>query len=211
MDIKMLYSDEEIFVCVKPVGMLSEETPDRSDPQSLADILSAQNGGYIGVVHRLDRGVGGVMVYARTKKAAARLSAAVQDHTFQKTYLATVHGTPEKSDDTLVDLLYHDRAKNKTFVVTRERRGVKQAILDYETLQTEETAHGTVSLLKIRLHTGRTHQIRAQFASRRHPLVGDRKYGSTAHGDIALFCHSLTLPHPKTGVPMTFTEDAPFR
>lgn len=205
MDVKMLYRDRDIFVCLKPVGAVSEENDGRGD--SLADVLREQNGGYIGVVHRLDRGVGGVMVYARTKQAAAKLSAAVQAHTLEKIYLAVVHGMPEKSATTLTDLLYHDRIKNKTFVVDRVRNGVKEAILDYEALKTyEQEPFGKVSLLRIRLHTGRTHQIRVQFASRGLPLVGDNKYGARDRSEIALFCHSLTFPHPSTGKKLTFTE-----
>lgn len=201
----ILYQDEDIFVVCKPVGIISEESTDNT---GLADQLRMQNGGYIGVVHRLDRGVGGVMVYAKNKTAAARLSAAVQAHTLQKIYLAVVHGAPPKDADTLTDLLYHDRVKNKTYVVDRERRGVKQAILDYETLATRENGSlGTLSKLRITLHTGRTHQIRVQMASRGMPLVGDNKYGAKDRCDIALFCHSLGFPHPKTGKEMSFSLD----
>ena len=208
MEPVILYADEQIFVVKKPVGIVSEETTDGS---GLADVLREKNGGYIGVIHRLDRGVGGVMVYARTKAAAAKLSAAVQSHTLKKTYLAVVHGIPEADRDTLVDLLFHDRYKNKTFVVDRARKGVKEAILDYETLKTvDHDAFGVVSYLKIQLHTGRTHQIRVQFASRGLPLVGDNKYGAKDHSDIALFCHRLTFPHPKTGKIVSFEEDAEF-
>lgn len=202
---QILYQDEFVFVVCKPIGIVSEESADQT---GLADLLRLQNSGYVGVVHRLDRGVGGVMVYAKSKTAAARLSAAVQAHALQKIYLAVVHGKPQKEADTLVDLLYHDRVKNKTYVVDRERRGVKQAILDYETLATKEhDTHGTISKLRITLHTGRTHQIRVQMASRGFPLVGDNKYGAKDRCDIALFCHSLSFPHPKTGKRMTFSLD----
>lgn len=204
MDVRILYSDKDIFVCLKPVGVVSEET---AEGVGLADVLREQNGGYIGVVHRLDRGVGGVMVYARTKQAAAKLSAAVQAHTLEKVYLAFVHGVPTERSATLTDLLYHDRMKNKTFVVDRTRRGVKEAILDYETYKSyEQEPFGTVSLLRIRLQTGRTHQIRVQFASRGMPLVGDNKYGARDRCEIMLFCHRLTFPHPITGKRMTFSE-----
>ncbi|MBQ9760310.1 MAG: RluA family pseudouridine synthase [Clostridia bacterium] len=203
MELNILYSDSEIFVVEKPANALSEEG---TAENSLASALKEQNGGYIGVVHRLDRGVGGVMVYARTKSAAARLSAAVQSHALEKTYLAVIHGKPTEEHATLTDLLYHDRLKNKTFVVDRPRGGVKEAILDYELRKAwDDPALGTLSLVRIRLHTGRTHQIRVQFASRSHPLVGDRKYGAPSHGDIRLFCHTLTFPHPKTGKPTSFT------
>ncbi len=205
MNPQILYSDDQIFVVRKPVGILSEETADRS---SLADWLREQNNGYIGVVHRLDRGVGGVMVYAKTKPAAAKLSAAVQAHTMQKTYLAVVHGKPPEAAATLTDLLFHDRTKNKTYAVDRERRGVKPAILDYEVLSAQESpVYGTVSKLKIQLRTGRTHQIRVQFASRGLPLVGDNKYGAHDRTDIALFCCQIVFPHPKTGKILTFTQN----
>ena len=208
MEPTILYADDSIFVVKKPVGIVSEET---TDGTGLADALRAQNGGYIGVVHRLDRGVGGVMVYARTKTAAAKLSAAVQSHALQKIYLAVVHGKPEADRATLTDLLFHDRSKNKTFVVDRPRKGVKEAILDYEVLETlDHKELGTVSRLKIRLHTGRTHQIRVQFASRGLPLIGDNKYGAKDRTDIALFCHQLSFPHPKTGKIVSFEEDAEF-
>lgn len=203
MELPILYSDDHIVVCQKPVGIVSEETADR---KGLADLLRQTPNEYIGVVHRLDRGVGGVMVYAKTRAAAARLSAAVQDHSFQKEYLAVVHGTPAEPCARLTDLLFHDRAKNKTFVVARERRGVKEAILDYEVVRSVEHAQfGCISLLRIKLLTGRTHQIRVQLSSRGLPLVGDGKYGARDRCDIMLFCHRLTFPHPKTGKPLTFS------
>lgn len=205
MDIKIIYSDEHIVVCQKPVGVVSEETADHT---GLADLLRPAPDGYIGVIHRLDRGVSGVMVYAKSKLAAARLSAAVQSHALKKEYLAVVHGTPDKPADRLRDLLFHDRIKNKTFVVERERRGVKEAVLDYEIVKTatHETA-GEISLVRIALLTGRTHQIRVQFSSRGMPLVGDGKYGAHDRCDIMLFCHRLTFPHPKTGKEMSFSLD----
>ena len=156
---EILYEDRAITVAVKPPDRVSEQTPQQD---GFADLLAERNpDGYVGVIHRLDRGVGGVMVYARTPKAAARLSASVQEHRFQKEYLAMIHGIPNASSATLTDLLFHDRSRNKTFVVDRERRGVKQAILDYEVLENlHHPELGAISLVRIRLHTGRTHQIR---------------------------------------------------
>ncbi|MBQ7335951.1 MAG: RluA family pseudouridine synthase [Clostridia bacterium] len=199
----ILYQDSDLIVCIKPPDTVSENTPSKS---GLADLLTAQTGGYVGVVHRLDRGVGGVTVYAASPFAAAKLSTAIQAHQVQKQYLAAVHGTMPSPQDSLRDLLFHDRRQNKTFVVSRARAGVKEALLDYQTLQILQTEpHGILSLLRVTLHTGRTHQIRVQFASRGHALLGDGKYG--ASGDrcpIALFASQLSFPHPRTGKIMNF-------
>ena len=157
---EILFSDQNYIVCVKPVGVDSEhEVPD-----SL--------GGKVYPIHRLDKNVGGVMVYARTKAAAAQLSKAVQEGTMVKEYVAMVHGTPEESGD-WTDFLFKDSRKNKVFVVKRERKGVKKARLEYTRLTANDP-----SLVRIRLHTGRSHQIRVQFSSRGYPLVGDHKYGA---------------------------------
>ena len=201
---EILFEDAAVCVAVKPADLLSEQTPDQS---GFADLVAARNkNGYVGVIHRLDRGVGGVMVYAREPRAAAKLSAAVQAREMKKVYLAIVHGEPSASSGELRDLLFHDRIKNKTFVVDRERRGVKEAILSYETLGSIDHAeHGRLSLLRIELQTGRTHQIRVQFSSRGMPLLGDGKYGARDRCPIALFSHRLSFPHPRTGAPMSFS------
>ena len=203
---EILFEDRSITVAIKPPNCISEQT-DRGD--GFADLLAQRNrNGYIGVVHRLDRGVGGVMVYARTPEAAARLSACVQSRTLQKEYLALVHGVPTPSADRLCDLLFHDRIRNKTFVVDRPRKGVKDAILDYTVVKTwEDALLGAYSLLRIQLLTGRTHQIRAQLSYRGHPLLGDGKYGSIARCPIALFCRSIAFPHPITGALMHFEAE----
>ena len=202
---EILYQDTAITVAVKPPQLLSEQT-ERGD--GFADLLAAQNKNrYVGVIHRLDRGVGGVMVYARTPQAAAKLSSAVQNHLLKKEYLAVIHGEMPDSSGRLCDLLYHDRAKNKTFVVDRERKGVKDAALDYQVVKViEHPEYGTLSLVRVLLLTGRTHQIRVQFSSRRHPLLGDGKYGAHDACPIALFSHSLTLPHPTSGKPLCFEQ-----
>ena len=180
MDI--LFCDPDIAVCIKPVGLDSEH----DIPQALKEQL----GGDIFPIHRLDRAVGGVMVYARTKKSAAALSKAVQNGDVIKEYLALVHGTPPENGD-WEDWLFKDSRKNKVFVVKRERRGVKKARLTF----VRKTA-GESSLVHIRLYTGRTHQIRVQFASRGYPLVGDRKYGAKDNETAPmLFSHRLTFPH----------------
>ena len=202
---ELLYEDRHLWVAVKPAELLSEQTPNKD---GFADLLANENKGYVGVIHRLDRGVGGVMVYAKTPVSAAKLSAAVQKHEMQKEYLAVVCGRPTEESATLKDLLFHDRFANKTFVVDRARKGVKEAILDYQTLETIHDEHlGDFSLLKIRLHTGRTHQIRAQFSHRRLPLLGDRKYGGFSSDSIALFSHSLSFVHPITGKELSFSKE----
>lgn len=203
---EILFEDEYITVAIKPPDALSEQT---ASQDGFADLLAKRNPNeYVGVIHRLDRGVGGVMVYARTPFAAARLSAAVQERTLKKEYLAIVHGEPQSSTGRLCDLLFHDRFKNKTFVVDRARKGVKEAILDYEVQDSiEHPEEGRLSLIRISLLTGRTHQIRVQFSSRGTPLLGDRKYGAPSHGVIGLFSHAITFPHPKTGKRMTFSAN----
>ncbi len=199
---EVLFEDHHIIVCIKPPHLSSEQTASQN---GFADLLAAQNGGYIGVVHRLDLGVGGVMVYAKTRDAAARLSRDVQEHRLEKEYLAAVHGVPQEPVGTLRDLLFHDRRLNKTFAVTRERAGVKEAILDYTVQKTAESEYGALTLVRVKLHTGRTHQIRVQFASRKHPLVGDGKYGARDRSPIALFSTRLAFSHPKTGERMEFS------
>ena len=179
MDI--LYSDRDLAVCVKPVGLDSE--------QEVPAALKEQLGGEIFPIHRLDKNVGGVMVYARTKQAAAALSKAVQEGSMVKEYVAMVHGTPPEEGD-WTDLLWKDSRKNKVFVVKRERGGVKKARLEFHRL----TA-GEESLVRIRLHTGRSHQIRVQFSSRGFPLVGDHKYGSRDEKTAPmLFSCCITFP-----------------
>ena len=179
MDI--LYSDRDIAVCVKPVGLESESEV----PAALKESL----GGEIFPLHRLDRNVGGVMVYARTKQAAAALSKAVQEGSMVKEYVAMVHGTPPESGD-WEDLLFKNSAQNKVFTVKRMRKGVKKARLVYRLV-----SPGSNSLVHIRLYTGRSHQIRVQFASRGYPLVGDHKYGAKDnHSAPMLFSCCITFP-----------------
>jgi len=178
---EMLYSDKNIAVCVKPVGLDSET----GVPEALQETL----GGEIYPIHRLDKNVGGVMVYARSKQAAASLSKAVQEGSMVKEYVAMVHGTPPEKGD-WEDLLWKDSKKNKVFVVKRQRAGVKKARLEFTRLSAGET-----SLVHVRLHTGRSHQIRVQFSSRGFPLVGDHKYGSRdTKKEPMLFSCRITFP-----------------
>ena len=205
MEPEILFEDSQITVAVKPPMMLSESS---ENGNSFADLLSKRNpAGYVGVVHRLDLGVGGVMVYARTQNSAAALSRAVAAHEVKKEYLAVVHGSPEDAEATLSDLLFFDRARNKSFVVDRQRKGVKEAILHYRTRKTiMHPTYGTLTLVEIELQTGRTHQIRVQFSSRKHPLLGDGKYGAPDHCPIALFSYRLSFVHPKTKNALTFSK-----
>lgn len=174
---EILFEDKHIVVCVKPVGMDSEHE------------VPAALGGEAYPVHRLDKNVGGVMVFARTKAAAAALSKAIQDGTMVKEYVAMVHGTPPAQGD-WTDLLFKDSSKNKVFVVNKERKGVKKARLEFTRLTESNPA-----LMRIRLHTGRSHQIRVQFSSRGFPLVGDHKYGARDDSPAPmLFSCRLTFP-----------------
>lgn len=199
MDIPLLFHDKYIAVCLKPPGADSEADM----PALLAAALRVPA---VSCVHRLDRAVGGVMVYALQRESSAALSREIADGRFHKEYRAVVHGRPEPDADTLRDLLFHDRGKNKSFVVRRARAGVKEAVLDYRVLGEA----GGMSLMSVRLHTGRTHQIRVQFAARRHPLVGDGKYGSPRRDcAVALYSHELAFCHPQTGEALCFRAPRP--
>lgn len=186
---EILFSDSNLTVCVKPVGLDSEHQV----PEQLSQALS----GDFYPVHRLDKNVGGVMVFARNQKAAAALSRSIQDGAMVKEYLALVHGTPPQEGE-LQDLLFKDSRKNKVFVVKKKRAGVKEARLAYTCLNRQDPC-----LLQVRLYTGRSHQIRVQFGSRGFPLVGDHKYG--ARDDEKLpFLYSFRLSFPYKGQVTTF-------
>lgn len=179
---ELLEVNPDFVVCIKPVGLDSE--------QQVPAALQEQLGGTIYPLHRLDKNVGGIMVYARNKQTAAALSKAIANGEMVKEYIAKVHGTPPPDGD-WEDLLFKDSRKNKVFVVKRQRAGVKAARLTYHCLRT-----GEESLVRIRLYTGRSHQIRVQFASRGFPLVGDHKYGSRdAATAPMLFSCCITFPH----------------
>lgn len=180
----VLYRSDDIVCCIKDPGMLSE---DPGLPALIRDTLGVSD---VFCVHRLDREAGGVMAYALNRDSAAALSAAFSpEGNARKTYLAVISGSMEEKNGSLNDLLFHDSAKNKTYVVTRRRKGVREAELSYETLS---EADG-MSLVLIRLHSGRTHQIRVQFSSRKHPLLGDRRYGSKADCTLALWSYEIEL------------------
>ena len=199
--IKVLYKDKHIIVVEKPVNILSEHQTNTL--RTMPDTIKKMTGAYkVDVVHRLDKMVGGTMVYSLNGKATKGLSETIRNHRMIKEYLAVVHGKPDSHEGIMKDFLFKDSAKNKSFVVKTLRKGAKEASLEYKLIKTTETDDGPVSLVKIRLHTGRTHQIRVQFSSRKMPLLGDGKYGSHDNGCfIALWSHHLGFRHP------TFKKD----
>lgn len=195
--IHILYEDRSILVCRKQAGMLSQAGPG----PNLPELLGQETGGAVYPVHRLDREAGGVMVYARTRPAAAELSEAIRQGRLRKEYVCLVRGVPEQPEGVYRDLLLHDRTRNKSFVVRRMRGGVREAGLSYRVAASE----GGISLVRVRLHTGRTHQIRVQFSSRGTPLLGDGKYGGGG-GPLMLWSCLLAFPHPKTGRELVFRD-----
>ena len=203
---EILYQDHEVVVAVKPRGVLSE---DKSGEDTMPSLLAAEVG-KVWTVHRLDRAVGGVMVYARHPKAAAALSAAVQAGALHKVYTAVVAGAPDPAEGEWQDYLYHDARQNKTFIADRARKGAKEAVLRYRVTDRRSADGVDLSRVSVELLTGRSHQIRVQFASRRHPLVGDGKYGSRQKAPfVALYATELSFPHPKNGRVMTFSAPVP--
>ena len=186
---QIIHHDKDLVIIVKPVGLDAEH----DIPSKIKEVL----GGEVFTLHRLDLNVGGVMVYARNKQTAATLSRTIENHEMIKEYVAMVHGTPDESG-ILEDLLFKDSHKNKVFVVKRERKGVKKAKLEYRRLTSGET-----SVVHIRLHTGRSHQIRVQFASRNFPLVGDHKYGSKDNVKLPML-YSCKITFPFKGQTLTF-------
>ncbi len=204
---QIVYEDAHVIVCKKPAGMLSESGGENSIADRLAEMRKGRGEEpYIGLVHRLDRETAGLMVFAKDRKGAAALSRAITEGAFGKEYLAVTCGVPSEEAARLSDILFKDSRKNKSFVVKTMRKGAKEAVLDYERLGTAtDDALGDLALVRVRLLTGRTHQIRVQFASRRLPLCGDRKYGGRGGCPMALFAHRITFPHPKTGETLSFS------
>ena len=201
---EILYLDKRIVVCVKPAGILSTD-----EEGGLPSLIRAELGderACVRTVHRLDRVVGGLMVLARSVKAASLLSAQIENRTFEKEYLAVVRGTPEKGEGEMQDLLGRDKKLRRTFVADAPGKDIAEARLSYRVLAEKDG----LSLVKIRLHTGRTHQIRVQFSSRSLPLVGDKKYGGdNSDTPIALFSCTLGFTHPESGNAMRFTHLPP--
>ena len=200
---QLLYSDDDILVCLKPARVLSTD-----EPGGLPDLCREALGNPqadVRTVHRLDRVVSGLMVLARNAKAASELSRRIREDAFEKEYLAVVRGVPEKSG-TLRDLLGRDKARKMTFVASEPAKGVQEAILHYQLQSTREG----LSKVRIQLVTGRTHQIRVQFASRGMPLVGERKYSELDDPcEIALWSYRLEFAHPRTGERMEFIHQPP--
>ena len=200
----ILYLDDHIAVCVKPPRVLSTD-----EPGGMPDLVRQTLGdprADVRTVHRLDRVVGGVMVLARNAAAASELSRQIREGSFEKKYLAVVHGAPEEDSGELRDLLGRDKARKMTFVAEAPGKGIQEAVLSYRVLNKA----GDLSRVEVTLLTGRTHQIRVQFASRGQPLVGERKYSTLGDPcEIALWSCLLKFRHPVTGEAMTFTRQPP--
>lgn len=200
----ILYQDDHILLCVKPPRVLSTDEPGGMPElvrQALGDPAAD-----VRTVHRLDRVVSGLMVLARSPQAASELSRQIREGEFDKEYLAVVHGAPAEPAGRMTDLLLRDKRERKTYVVAERGKGVQEAILDYRVLACSEG----LTKVAIRLITGRTHQIRAQFSGRGLPLVGDRKYSLLEDDcEIALWSHRLSFRHPVTGEAVDFRVDPP--
>lgn len=199
---ELIHVDRDIVVCIKPPRVVSTDEPGGL-PDLIREALGDPN---VRTVHRLDRVVSGLMVLARTKKSASELSRQIRSDTFEKEYLAVLHGVPESSEGTLRDLLLRNKQERKTYVVHEPGKDVQEAVLKYRMLSNAEK----LSKVQIQLITGRTHQIRAQFSSRNLPLVGDRKYSNCEDDcEIALWSHKIAFDHPYTGKRMEFVKDPP--
>ena len=199
---EILYQDQDIIVCIKPPRVLSTDEPGGM-PELVRQALNTED---IRTVHRLDRVVGGLMVFARSAKAASELSRQIREDAFEKEYLAVIHGAPEEAEGRLCDLLYRDKARKMTMVAQEMAKGVQPASLRYRVLKRKNG----MSRVRIKLETGRTHQIRVQFASRGMPLVGERKYSTLEDPcEIALWSCRLGFVHPVTGEHMEFELEPP--
>ncbi len=195
MDIKIIDNRKDFIVCIKPAGITSEET---GMVRALRELLGCE----ILPVHRLDKPAGGLMVYAKSKKAAAALSESIRDGSFRKVYLACVPDMELQDSGVFEDLLFHDSSKNRSYAVKRMRKGVRQCRLSYAVTGRKNG----LALVKILLDTGRTHQIRAQFASRGMPLEGDRRYGSRSDCPLALYSCEISFPDPSGEGTVTYTS-----
>ena len=199
---EIIYQDKDIVVCIKPAGVLSTD-----EPGGMPDLVRAAIGDTnVRTVHRLDQTVSGLMVLARRSKAASELSRQIREGQFEKEYLAVIHGDPGEDSGIYRDLLLRDKQERKTYIVQESGKDVQEAVLDYRVINRNED----MTRVRIRLHTGRTHQIRAQFSGRGLPLVGDKKYGVPEDDcNIALWSYRLAFLHPYSGKPMEFTMEPP--
>ncbi len=201
---EILYQDRDILLCVKPARVLSTDEPG-GVPELVRNALGDPNAD-VRTVHRLDRVVSGLMVLARNAASASELSRQIRDGIFEKEYLAVIHGRPDEPKGTLRDLLIRDKARKMTYVIDSPQKGAQDAVLDYRVLASSEQ----MSKVHIRLHTGRTHQIRVQFASRNMPLAGERKYAEwNDPWEIALWSYRLGFYHPASGKKMDFSMEPP--
>ena len=201
---ELLYTDQDLVVCIKPPRVLSTDEPGGL-PELVRQALGDPHAD-VRTVHRLDRVVSGVMVLARNAAAAGELSRQIREDRFFKEYLAVVHGCPPEEQGTFTDLLCRDKARRMTMVATEPGKGVQEAVLDYRLL----SRAGELSKVEIHLRTGRTHQIRVQFASRGMPLVGERKYAVLEDPcQIALWSHRIGFAHPATGAWLEFSREPP--
>jgi 23S rRNA pseudouridine1911/1915/1917 synthase len=212
--IDIIYEDNHLLVVKKPVNILSQG--DDTNDEDMVNLLkkyikekyNKPGNVYVGLVHRLDRPVGGVMVFAKTSKAASRLSEQVRNKTFKKTYRAVIHGNMDKDKNTLSDYLYKNKKTNMVSVVNKNHKDAKDATLSYTTLSKKDG----FSLVEIDLKTGRPHQIRVQFASRNHPLFGDQRYGKSVNKigqQISLWSYKIEIEHPTTKEKMEFICEVP--
>ena len=201
---EIIYQDKDIIVCVKPPRVLSTD-----EPGGVPDLLRQELGdpnANVRTVHRLDRTVSGLMVLARRSKAASELSRQIREGAFHKEYVAVIHGSPAEDEGELRDLLLRNKQERKTYIVTEPGKDVQEAVLTYQVLNRKED----LTRVRIQLHTGRTHQIRAQFSGRGWPLAGDRKYGIPDEArEIALWSYRLAFHHPYSGLPMEFILEPP--
>lgn len=214
MNISILYEDNHLIVVEKPVNMPVQADDSRDldlltyVKQDIKERYNKPGNVYLALIHRLDRPVGGAIVFAKTSKAASRMADLLRKHEIKRTYLAITRGSVHQTEDRLIDYLWKDREKNEVFVVDKNKNGAKKAILDYKVLQTTSN----LSLLKVQLQTGRSHQIRVQLQHLGYPLFGDQKYGAkiNKHGEqIALWSHTLSFVHPVKKELVNITSDPP--
>lgn len=199
MDLEILHNEKHFLLCIKPTGVLSELSDGKT--AGMVGLLKEALGCEVYPIHRLDREASGVMIYAKTGLGASKLSALASSGEIDKEYYIIVHGIPTENEGVLEDLLFKDSSKNKSFVVKKLRKGVKKASLEYKVVDTKTYEGQAVSLIRVKLHTGRTHQIRVQFSSRGMPVVGDLRYGSNIKEDMCLFSCRLGFVNPFTKKP----------